>query len=301
MQDRGRVAWILLGTAAAVVGCGSRKPSLLVADGGATSDANYEDARVQTLDTAGDQPDADRQNADAIVGRDRAVDRFLPVPPPFDGDAAPRPDGGVAFGDGAAASDGMPGRFARMTFFVTSRGSGRGGDLGGIEEADRLCLRLAFAAGATNRSWRAYLSTSAVNARDRIGKGPWFNAAGRMVASSVEDLHPAIDPSAQREVYIRVRPAPALLLDENGQTVSPREHAILTGSTPAGTVSPVGTCQDWLSSDPGLRTVVGHSDIPANDQFSPSWNSADVTLGCGLRQLVQTQGSGLLYCFAELP
>lgn len=176
-----------------------------------------------------------------------------------------------------------------LSFFVTSVGSGdAGGDLGGLEGADATCQALAEAVGAGDRTWHAYLSTSTEDARDRIGAGPWFNAAGDMVAADVESLH--ADGLSNGD--------PQHMLDENGAEVPAQEHDILTGSQEDGTLLDGSTCDDWTSSGGGDQARVGHSDIPMNPMFSPSWNSAHDTPGCGPGDLEEVGGAGRLYCFA---
>lgn len=189
-----------------------------------------------------------------------------------------------------------------MGFFVTSTGSGQGANLGGLAGADAHCKRLATAAGAGNRNWRAYLSTSAVgndqpavHARDRIGQGPWFNAKGTLIARDVAQLH--ADNAITK----------ANALDERGNLVkgrgdTPNEHDILTGSRPDGTAfSPMPnlTCSNWTSSGDG-QAMIGHHDRTGlvNDPWALSWNSSHQTRGCGQDALKSTGGAGLFYCFA---
>ena len=194
-----------------------------------------------------------------------------------------------------------------MTFFVTSVGPGKGGDLGGLEGADRHCQSLARAAGAGDRPWRAYLSTQApkladpdfVNARDRIGSGPWQNAKGEVIAWSVEDLHSA-SSNLNRQTA----------LDEKGQLVNsrtekPNKHDILTGSRPDGTAFPGAqfpdmTCGNWTKSGADGAAMTGHFDRagPLDAPWAVSWNSAHPTLGCSMEKIRPTGGDGLLYCFA---
>ena len=194
-----------------------------------------------------------------------------------------------------------------MTFFVTSANPGKGGDLGGLEGADRHCQSLAQAAGAGPRTWRAYLSTQGstlagkdfVNARDRIGTGPWQNVKGEMVARSVDDLHsPASNLTKQTA------------LDEKGQIVNggtekPNKHDILTGSRPDGTAFPGKpfpdmTCGNWTKSGTEGTAMTGHHDRtgPLDASWAVSWNSAHPTLGCSIEKFRPTGGDGLLYCFA---
>lgn len=189
-----------------------------------------------------------------------------------------------------------------MSFFVTSVGSGKGGDFGGLAGADAHCQTLANAAGAGGRTWRAYLSTqaaggaAAVNARDRIGKGPWMNAKGELVASSVAELHGPGNKMTK-----------ALNLNEKGQVVNgrgdtPNRHDVLTGSQADGTAFPPGedrTCGNWTRSSGG-SAMLGHHDRIGlrDDEPSKSWNASHPSRGCDQPSLAATGGDGLLYCFA---
>ena len=191
---------------------------------------------------------------------------------------------------------------ADMTFFVTSVGKGNGADLGGLEGADAHCNALAAAAGSKRTTWKAYLSTTApggeagVNARERIGKGPWKNAKGVVVAKNVADLH-----SAKSNVTKQTA------LTEKGEMVkgrgdTPNEHDILTGSDPQGLFSTAGgdtTCKNWTSSGEGSAIVGHHDRIGLKDtRHMKSWNSSHGTRGCSQENLVSTGGAGLFYCFA---
>ncbi|RAI59903.1 hypothetical protein [Roseicella frigidaeris] len=186
-----------------------------------------------------------------------------------------------------------------MGFFITSANPGKGGDLGGLAGADAHCQALAQAAGAGNRSWRAYLSTQgagAENARDRIGRGPWRNARGEVVADSLQELHDGA-PKLTKQTALTERGAVV-----NGRGDTPNMHDILTGSQPDGTAFAAGedrTCGNWTSGDAG-SAMLGHSDrIGLND--SPpmkSWNSSHPSRGCTMEALKATGGAGLLYCFA---
>ena len=208
---------------------------------------------------------------------------------------------------GCATDSQQAGGPKNMTFFVTSAGPGKGADLGGLDGADRHCQSLATAAGAGNRTWRAYLSTQApaladpkvVHARDRIGAGPWHNAKGVMVAKSVEDLHSASNNLTHQTA-----------LDEkgtlvNGRTEKPNKHDILTGSRSDGTAFagapflPDMTCGNWTKSGDG-SAMTGHHDRagPINNPWATSWNSSHPTVGCSQEALVKTGGAGLLSCFA---
>ena len=189
---------------------------------------------------------------------------------------------------------------ANMTFFVTSQGSGKGADLGGLAGADKLCQDLAASVGAGAKTWRAYLSTQgegAVNARDRIGKGPWQNAKGVVVATSVADLHSDNNNKMSKEND----------LSEKGEVINgygdtPNHHDILTGSKPDGTAftdSADHTCKNYASSTDG-SVMLGHSDTngPATLPTAKSWNAAHPSRGCSQDGLRSTGGDGLLYCFA---
>jgi hypothetical protein len=192
-----------------------------------------------------------------------------------------------------------------MSFFVTSVGSGKGADYGGISGADAHCQKLAEAAGAGNRTWHAYLSTSgsggqaAVNARDRIGQGPWYNAKGGRVAQNLSDLHG--DTLDQARVGNTLTKATALT--EKGDSVkgfgdTPNQHDILTGSQPDGRAYTDGadhTCKNWTSSTDGTAQL-GHFDRTGGP--NTSWNSAHPSRGCSQENLVSTGGAGFLYCFA---
>lgn len=194
-----------------------------------------------------------------------------------------------------------------MSFFVTSAGPGKGGDLGGLEGADRHCQALAQAAGAGDRTWRAYLSTQApslsnpgfVNARDRIGTGPWQNAKGVVVARSVDELHSAAS-NLNKETALDERGRPV-----NSRTESPNKHDMLTGSRPDGTAFPGApfpdmTCGNWTRSGADGAAMTGHHDRagPIANAWATSWNSAHPTLGCSQEKVRPTGGDGLFYCFA---
>ena len=178
-----------------------------------------------------------------------------------------------------------------MSFFVTSQGSGNGGDLGGLEGADAICQNLAESVDQGHLTWRAYLSTqgdNAVNARDRIGPGPWFNANGYRVGADLETRH---------DLNHRVSAETAL--DERGRVIPgsfavPNRHDILTGSTPDGMAYPAGedmTCSNWTSSSDDAKARVGHHDFAA-------WASSHDSRGCSAHALTLSGGDGLFYCFA---
>ena len=193
-----------------------------------------------------------------------------------------------------------------MGFFVTSTGPGKGADLGGLAGADAHCQKLAAAAGAGNRTWRAYLSTQAsgnqpaVNARDRIGKGPWHNAKGaRLIANTVAELHGDTLESGRTGNGINNLTA----LDEKGNKVNavgetPLTHDMLTGSQPDGTAykdSEDHTCKNWTSSGAGVAQLGHHDRVGL---ANASWNSAHPSRGCSQENLVASGGAGLFYCFA---
>lgn len=181
-----------------------------------------------------------------------------------------------------------------MSFFVTSENPGQGGNLGGLEGADAHCAALAEAAGVTGRTWRAYLSTSAQNARDRIGAGPWVNAKGETIAESVDALHGGNNITKDTALNERGEVV-------NGRGDEPNRHDILTGSLPDGTVAAGQTCEDWTSDGAETAGMVGHHDRMGLDESdaAKSWNSSHASRGgCGMEALRGTGGDGLLYCFA---
>jgi hypothetical protein len=182
-----------------------------------------------------------------------------------------------------------------MTFFVTSAGSGDGANLGGLEGADAICMRLAEAAGAGGKEWRAYLSATGVNAKDRIGAGPWQNYMGQPIALNVENLHSDSDNFTKQTA-----------LTEKGEMVpgfgdATNTHDMLTGSNDDGTLAEGMTCNDWTSNGEGTA-MLGHSDEGGPPQFAgvESWNSAHQSQGCSQEALVGTGGAGQFYCFAVI-
>ncbi|TCU59190.1 collagenase NC10/endostatin [Bradyrhizobium sp. R2.2-H] len=213
---------------------------------------------------------------------------------------------GLALAMALLATPSAQAQSADMTFFVTSNGPGKGADLGGLEGADAQCQKLAQAAGAGTKSWRAYLSTQAadgkpaVNAKDRIGKGPWQNAKGTVIAKDVAELHGATNNLTKQTA-----------LSEKGEVINgagdqPNRHDILTGSQPDGTAfagPDDRTCKNWTSSTQGAA-MVGHFDRRGlrDDEPSKSWNSSHPSRGpdggCSQADLKSTGGDGLLYCFA---
>ncbi|MFC0389196.1 hypothetical protein [Muricoccus vinaceus] len=192
---------------------------------------------------------------------------------------------------------------SEMTFFVTSTNPGQGANLGGLAGADAQCRSLALAVGAGNHTWRAYLSTSAtsgspaVNARDRIGRGPWRNARGEVVAQDLASLHSDANRLTKQTA-----------LTERGEIVNgrgdnPNNHDVLTGSQPDGTAfagDQDRTCGNWTLGGAEGSAIVGHHDRMGLQDDAParSWNSSHATRGCNLAGLRTTGGAGLFYCFA---
>jgi len=189
---------------------------------------------------------------------------------------------------------------ANMTFFVTSVGPGKGGDLGGLAGADQHCQTLAQAVGRGQHTWRAYLSTNlaggSVNARDRIGQGPWRNANGDVIAQNVDDLHSANNNITQQTA-----------ITEKGETLNGmfepfNRHDMLTGSQADGRAFPGNlnlTCNNWTSSTFGVA-MLGHHDRRGgiDNEFQKSWNSSHISRSCRQEDLIATGGNGLFYCFA---
>ncbi|MEZ5286090.1 MAG: hypothetical protein R2712_15025 [Vicinamibacterales bacterium] len=200
---------------------------------------------------------------------------------------------GMAVGGYALQAQGAAQANPQMSFFITSVGSGNGANLGGLAGADAHCQNLAKAVGAGNKEWHAYLSTqgpNAVNAKDRIGPGPWFNSKGVQIASSVADLHRQEQPDegdpAHREGHRRQR---------RGDT--PNQHDILTGSNLDGTAYAAGedhTCSNWTSQDAGSANV-GHHDRQGGGANPNSWNNAHASKGCSQQNLIATGGNGYYY------
>ena len=197
----------------------------------------------------------------------------------------------------------------QMTFFITSEGPGDGANLGGLAGADEHCADLADDGGSTLTNWKAYLSVApiidrssgqakvipGVNARDRIGSGPWHNAKGELIAKNLDDLHSAANP-INKDLGLDELGRPV-----NDRTMKPNRHDILTGSDPQGLYSTAGadtTCSGWTSNDQG-SAIVGHHDRMglSEDWHMLSWNSAHGSVGCGQEDLHRTGGAGLFYCF----
>jgi hypothetical protein len=181
---------------------------------------------------------------------------------------------------------------ANMSFFISSTGLGDGANLGGLAGADAHCMKLAEAAGSTGHVWVAYLSAEGVNAKDRIGAGPWQNARGEVIATDVANLHGDANNITKQTG-----------LTEAGETVKgrgddPNQHDILTGSNADGTLAANQTCGDWTLNGEGTA-MLGHADRMGPDTLATatSWNAAHPSRGCSQDNLVSTGGAGLLYCF----
>ncbi len=200
----------------------------------------------------------------------------------------------LGFAGGAQAAD------PAMTFFISSVGSGKGADLGGLAGADQHCQSLASAVGAGKHTWRAYLSTTGaggVNARDRIGSGPWYSAEGRLVARSIVELHEGVN-NINRMIAVNEKGQPV-----NGRGNTPNQHDILTGSMPDGRASTAAgdtTCGNWTKSGNDGSALLGHHDRHGltETDAARSWNSTHASKGCSQPALVATGGAGLIYCFA---
>jgi len=207
----------------------------------------------------------------------------------------------LSLGFSAAQAQNAPNAPESMRFFVTSAGSGEGGDLGGLTGADARCQSLAAMVGAGARTWRAYLSTQttagvpAINARDRIGHGPWYNAKGTLIARDLDELHGA--NMLTKQTALTEKGAVV-----NGRGDTPNMHDILTGSQPDGKAFPPDkdmTCKNWTSSTSGAA-MLGHSDRTGltDDPPGRSWNSSHPSRDCSQDGLKSTGGAGLFYCFA---
>lgn len=200
---------------------------------------------------------------------------------------------------GAAFAQQQQPQFPDMTFFVSSKAGPDGANLGGLDGADKLCQTLATAAGAGAKSWKAYLSTQgagAVNARDRIGKGPWKNAKGAQIAADVDELHKDAKLSLDTSLTERGTKIAGAGFNNNN-------HDVLTGSDPDGKALPADkdmTCGNWTKGGEG-SAMVGHSDRVGlrDDVPSKSWNSSHPSRGCNMPSLNATGGGGLIYCFAS--
>lgn len=201
------------------------------------------------------------------------------TPPP---DAAVPSDAGAD----AAPTDASPADAgSTLSFFVTSTGSGaNGGNLGGLAGADAKCQQLAQAVGAGAKTWRAYLSITGTNARDRIGAGPWFNQKGKMIAANVTALHAADLPTAD-------------ILDENGAVIPAAQHDLLTGSNAQGMAQANASCNGWTSNQGNQNAQVGHTDSSTSANAADRWNAAH-TVACTQQAIMNANGAGRIACFA---
>lgn len=185
------------------------------------------------------------------------------------------------------------------SFFVTSENPGNGGDLGGLEGADAHCQALAESAGIGDKTWRAYLSTSTVDARDRVGDGPWYNVDGVMIAEDVEQLHgdnnltgeTAIDENGDTPAYL-------VMVDGQAQRAGDSlVHDILTGTNEDGTANEA-TCNNWTDGSSAATAMLGHADRMGRNPGLNSWNAIHASQGCDTQSLINTGGAGMFYCFA---
>jgi len=206
----------------------------------------------------------------------------------------------LAISAGAALIAGLA--FAQAdnaSFFVTSENPGQGGNLGGLAGADAHCTSLAEAAGIEGKTWRAYLSTSTVDARDRIGDGPWYNVRGEMIAANVAELHgdnnltaeTAIDENGDTPAYL-------VMVDGAAQRAGDSlVHDILTGTNEDGTANEA-TCNNWTDGSADAQAMLGHADRMGRNPGLNSWNAIHASQGCSMETLIPTGGAGMFYCFA---
>jgi hypothetical protein len=186
---------------------------------------------------------------------------------------------------------------ANMSFFVTSSNPGKGGDLGGLAGADAHCQSLAAAVGAGGKTWRAYLSTSTVDAKDRIGNGPWYNSKGELIAQSVADLHSPNNKITAATALNEKGVAPNYLAgDPPTPTAQPLQHDILTGTNEDGTKN-AATCNNWTNGT-DATAMLGHADRIGRNPGLNSWNAIHASQGCSLENLAGSGGAGMFYCFA---
>jgi hypothetical protein len=204
---------------------------------------------------------------------------------------------GCSSGDDAGEATGAAGP---ASFFVTSRGPGNGGDLGGLGGADAWCQYLAEEAGIGDREWHAYLSVNFIDARDRIGSGPWYNVNGVLIAENVEQLHADNNINNQTALDENGN-LPDYLIEVDGQAVRANEnslvHDILTGTNEDGTAN-AATCNAWGDSTPMFQAMLGHADRLGRNPGVNSWNAAHASTGCDMPSLIATGGAGMYYCFA---
>jgi hypothetical protein len=187
---------------------------------------------------------------------------------------------------------------ANMSFFVTSANP-KGGNLGGLAGADQVCQSLAQAAGAGGKTWHAYLSSSTVDAKSRIGNGPWYNFKGELIAQNVADLHTADKNKISADTALTEKGTKPNYLVGNppAPAAQPLQHDILTGTNEDGTKN-ADTCKDWTVGDGSAKAMLGHADRLGRNPGLNSWNAIHPSQGCGMEQLQPTGGAGMLYCFA---
>jgi hypothetical protein len=195
---------------------------------------------------------------------------------------------GLSFAQGPASN---------ASFFVTSKNPGSGGDLGGLAGADAHCQALAEAAGMGDKTWHAYLSTSAVDARDRIGDGPWYNVRGVLIAADLAQLHGDNNLNAGTALTETGGTPNYLAGDPPAPSAQPLQHDIMTGTNEDGTANEL-TCNDWTDGSADAQAMLGHADRMGRDAGINSWTTVHPSQGCGLEQLQPTGGAGLFYCFA---
>lgn len=189
---------------------------------------------------------------------------------------------------------------SNASFFVTSKNPGMGGNLGGLAGADAYCTTLAEIAGIRGKTWRAYLSTDSVDARDRIGSGPWYNVDGVMIARNVAELHgdnnitnqTAIDEHGNVPDYLVMRDGAAVRAVENSLV-----HDVLTGTNEDGTANEA-TCNNWTDGSADSQAMLGHADRLGRAAGVNSWNQVHASQGCSIETLIPTGGAGMYYCFA---
>jgi hypothetical protein len=203
--------------------------------------------------------------------------------------------GVIALGVGVALAQAP----ANMSFFVTSKNPGKGGDLGGLAGADAYCQSLASAVGAGNKTWHAYLSTSTVNAKDRVGKGPWYNVKGVMIAKDLSDLIGATANHINAETALTEQGKAPNYLGGNppAPLATPLEHDMLTGTDDNGMATDA-TCNNWTSGADDVKATLGHADRLGRAAGVNSWSNAHPSQGCSLEKLAPTGSAGLFYCFA---
>jgi hypothetical protein len=201
---------------------------------------------------------------------------------------------GIALAQGPASN---------ASFFVSSKNPGQGGNLGGLAGADAHCTALAEAAGIRGKTWRAYLSTSTVNARDRIGDGPWYNVKGELIANNLAELHSADGNKISNTTAVDetgATPDYLVLVDGTAQRANADSlvHDILTGTNDDGTVAAGQTCNDWTDGTANGRGMLGHADRLGRNPGLNSWTAVHPSQGCAMENLIPTGGAGMIYCFA---